>query len=81
MDDPDRASPPPPRASPPLRRSSFRRVLAAGFILGGLVWILQGAGILTAGRSFMIGDPTWIVIGAGFVVAGLVVAIRERPGG
>lgn len=47
-------------------------------ILAGLVWIGQGLGILTAGRSFMIGDPTWAVIGAAFVVIGAVVAIRER---
>jgi hypothetical protein len=42
------------------------------------VWIGQGLGILTAGRSFMIGDPLWAVIGAVSVVVGLVVAIRER---
>jgi len=62
------------------RRSSLRLALAAAMVLAGLVWIGQGLGILTAGRSFMIGDPTWALIGTGFVVAGLVVAIRERRG-
>ena len=47
-------------------------------VLAGLVWIGQGLGILTAGRSFMIGDPTWAVIGAVFVVAGVAVVVRER---
>ena len=59
-------------------RSSLRLALAAAMVLAGLVWIGQGLGILTAGRSFMIGDPTWAVIGAGFVVVGLVLGIRER---
>jgi hypothetical protein len=63
---------------PPRRRSTLRLALAAAMVLTGLVWIGQGLGILTAGRSFMIGDPTWALIGAAFVVAGLVVAIRER---
>jgi hypothetical protein len=47
-------------------------------ILAGLLWIGQGTGVLTAGRSFMIGDPTWAVVGAVFVVIGTLVAIRER---
>ena len=61
---------------PPLRRSMLRLALAAAMVLAGLVWIGQGLGILTAGRSFMIGDPTWAVIGAVFVVLGVVVAWR-----
>ncbi len=60
----------------PRRPSPLRRVLAAAVFLTGLVWILQGLGILTAGRSFMIGDPTWVVIGAAFVVLGVVLGIR-----
>jgi len=63
---------------PPRRRSSLRLALAAAMVVAGLVWIGQGLGILTAGRSFMIGDPMWALIGTAFVVAGLVVAIRER---
>jgi hypothetical protein len=58
------------------RRSPLRLVLAAGIVLTGGVWILQGLGILTAGGSFMIGDPTWVVIGAAFLVLGIVVAWR-----
>ena len=74
-DTPSPASDPTP---PPRRRSSLRLALAAAMVLAGLVWIGQGLGILTAGRSFMIGDPTWAVIGAVFVAVGIVVAIRER---
>ncbi|TAJ99443.1 MAG: hypothetical protein EPO36_11965 [Chloroflexota bacterium] len=64
----------------PTRRpgSPLRLVLAVAMILAGLVWIGQGLGILTAGRSFMIGDPTWAVIGAVFVVVGLAMAVRKR---
>lgn len=58
------------------RRSPLRLVLAVGIALTGLVWILQGLGILTAARSFMIGDPTWAVIGAAFVVVGAVMGWR-----
>ncbi|MEO8468566.1 MAG: hypothetical protein ABI573_02735 [Chloroflexota bacterium] len=60
------------------RRSPLRSVLAIAVVLTGLVWMLQGLGILTAGRSFMIGDPTWTVIGAAFVVLGIVLGIRAR---
>jgi hypothetical protein len=58
----------------PYRRSPLRITLAVAMVLAGIVWIGQGLGILTAGRSFMIGDPTWAVIGAAFVVLGVVVA-------
>ena len=60
------------------RRSPLRLILAVGLIVAGAVWILQGLGILTVGRSFMIGDPTWTVIGAVFVVLGVVLAMRRR---
>jgi hypothetical protein len=49
-------------------------------VLAGVVWIGQGLGILTAGRSFMIGDPTWAVIGVGFVILGIVAAWRAPRG-
>ncbi|MEO8208541.1 MAG: hypothetical protein ABI598_05860, partial [Chloroflexota bacterium] len=58
------------------RRSSLGRTIGVAVALTGLVWILQGLGILTAGDSFMIGDPTWVVIGAAFVAVGAFVAIR-----
>ncbi|MCI0584401.1 MAG: hypothetical protein L0227_16190 [Chloroflexi bacterium] len=70
---PSGAPPPSPRP-----RSPLRLVLSIAMILAGVVWIGQGLGILTAGRSFMIGDPTWAVIGASFAIAGLIVVIRER---
>lgn len=62
----------------PTRRSLLRSVLAIAVVLTGLVWMLQGLGILTAGRSFMIGDPTWTVIGGAFVVLGIGLGIRAR---
>lgn len=60
------------------RRSPLRLALAVAMVLVGLIWMGQGLGILTAGRSFMIGDPTWAVIGAVFVVVGGLLATRER---
>jgi len=60
------------------RRSPLRLVLSAGLVISGGIWILQGLGILTAGRSFMIGDPAWAVIGAVFVILGLVLGSRAR---
>ena len=76
---PSRGPTPPPASDPTppqRRRSSLRLALAAAMVLAGLVWIGQGLGILTAGRSFMIGDPLWAVIGLVFVVAGLGVGWR-----
>lgn len=71
--DPRRARGRSPLGAP--RRSPLRLVLAAGIALTGLVWILQGLGILT-GNSFMVGDPTWAVIGAAFVAAGALLGWR-----
>ena len=62
----------------PTRRSPLRSVLAIAIVLTGLVWMLQGLGVLSAGRSSMIGDPTWTVIGAAFVVLGIGLGIRAR---
>jgi len=62
--------------SPIRRRSPLRRTLGIAVGFAGLIWILQGLGILTAGNSFMIGDPKWIVIGAGFLVLGAVLIVR-----
>jgi hypothetical protein len=64
----------------PTRRSPLRLVLAAGIVLTGGVWILQGLGILTAGGSFMVGDPTWTAIGTVFVVLGVGLGWRARRG-
>ncbi len=57
-------------------RSPLRLVLAAGIVLAGLVFVLQGLGILTTARSFMVGDPTWAAIGATLVVVGAVLGWR-----
>lgn len=60
----------------PARRSPLLLALAAGIVLTGVVWILQGIGVLTAGDSFMVGDPTWAAIGAVFVALGAALARR-----
>ncbi len=64
----------------PARRSPLLLVLAAGIVLVGIVWIGQGLGILTAGRSFMIGDPAWAAIGVVFVILGAVLGRRALRG-
>jgi uncharacterized membrane protein HdeD (DUF308 family) len=43
-------------------------------VLVGLVWTLQGAGILPG--SFMTGDRLWLVIGLVCVVAGVALLLR-----
>lgn len=69
--------PRPPDGSPPIRRRSpLQRTLGIAVGFSGLIWILQGLGILTAGNSFMIGDPKWIVIGAAFVLLGATLIVR-----
>ncbi len=49
-------------------------------LLAGVVFALQGAGILEG--SVMSNDPTWIWIGAATALAGLGIAVlglRSRP--
>ena len=47
--------------------------------LGGLVWLLQGLGVLPG--SFMTGQPFWAVMGAIFlIVGGLLVFAGLRSG-
>lgn len=41
--------------------------------LAGLVWALQGAGVILG--SFMSNDPTWIWIGSGTAVVGLALVV------
>ena len=43
------------------------------FLLGGLVWALQGLGILQG--SFMSNNPTWVWIGGITAFAGLGIAV------
>jgi len=48
--------------------------------LAGLVWALQGAGVILG--SFMSNDPTWIWIGVATVIVGLALlafGLRSRP--
>jgi hypothetical protein len=47
-------------------------------ILAGLVWILQGLGILTAIPSFMIGRREWVWWGAASIVVGLIAVFWSR---
>jgi hypothetical protein len=62
------------------RRSPLRLAVGAAMVLTGVVWMLQGLGILTAARSFMVGDRTWTIIGIVFIVGGVAVAWRASGG-
>jgi drug/metabolite transporter (DMT)-like permease len=59
-----------------------RRILLGVLLAAvGLVWVLQGSGVLQ-GSSFMVGDPRWalaglVALGVGLVVV-LVSALRRR---
>lgn len=55
-------------------------ILAFVLVALGLVWILQGLGILTGG-SFMVGDRRWALAGVAAVVVGAVIGLRARQGG
>ena len=46
-------------------------------VLIGVIWLIQGLGIVTTG-SFMDGQSVWAVIGGACVAGGLVVLSRSR---
>ena len=52
------------------------RVAGVVLVLLGLLWTLQGFGVI--GGSFMSGSTTWLIIGIVLVVAG-VVLLGRRP--
>ncbi len=52
--------------------------LGVVLVLIGLVWTLQGAGILPG--SFMTGDRLWLVIGLACVAAGAALLLRVVRG-
>ena len=57
--------------------STRTRLVIALLIAGvGLVWALQGLGMLPG--SFMSGDPTWTVLGAGLIAAAVAYAAWPR---
>ena len=58
------------------RRAAGRFVFAAIAALVGLVWTLQGAGILPG--SFMSGDAFWLVAGLGLIASAGVYAWWPR---
>ena len=51
------------------------RVIGVLMVLMGTIWFLQGANVLTAGRSFMIGDPRWEYYGGGAALIGAVLIV------
>lgn len=56
------------------------RVLGIALLLVGLLWVLQGAGIV--GGSFMTGQSRWLYIGIATAVLGAAVfgwGARRRP--
>jgi hypothetical protein len=54
------------------------RVVGVLLMLMGTIWFLQGANVLTAGRSFMIGDPHWEYYGGVTVVVGVVLFVLSK---
>lgn len=55
------------------------RVVGVLLVLMGTIWFLQGANVLTVGRSPMIGDPHWEYYGglAALIGAALLVVARR----
>jgi hypothetical protein len=58
------------------RGNRTRFVLAAIAGLVGLIWTLQGLGVLPG--SFMSGDSTWAVVGLALIAAGTTYATWPR---
>ena len=53
------------------------RVVGVVLVLIGVIWLIQGLGIVTTG-SFMDGQSVWAVIGGACVAGGLVILSRSR---
>jgi hypothetical protein len=53
-----------------------RLVIALLIAMVGVVWGLQGLGLLPG--SFMSGDPTWALLGLGLIVLALAYAAWPR---
>ncbi len=60
----------------------FLMIGGAVLMAMGLVWILQGTGVLTAIPSFMVGRMIWTWYGTACMVVGVLVILwaRRRPG-
>ena len=59
-----------------LAMRNTRYVVAAAFVLVGLVFIGQGVGLIPG--SFMTGEIIWAVIGAGLILAGAALVWLTR---
>jgi len=57
---------------------SVLNVIGVLLALGGLVWILQGVGILPG--SFMSGDSKWAIIGMVVVVVAAALLVLNNRG-
>jgi hypothetical protein len=55
---------------------TVRLVVSIILLLVGVVWLLQGIGVM--GGSFMTDQPVWAVIGAALVVVGIGLLVRGR---
>ena len=58
--------------------SRTRLVLGLALVLVGLVWFLQGVGVL--GGSVMSGVTLWAVVGPAVALVGLSIALSGRGG-
>jgi hypothetical protein len=55
----------------------MRVALSVILILVGVVWVLQGTGVIQS-DSFMTGSSAWVVIGAGAILTGVALMIIRR---
>jgi hypothetical protein len=54
------------------------RVFGVLLVLMGTIWFLQGASVLTAGKSPMIGDTHWEYYGSLAALIGLALLVASR---
>jgi hypothetical protein len=55
----------------------MKRAAGVVLLLVGVVWLLQGLGVIVSPESFMTGSRTWVVIGAIAVLGGVALLWRR----
>lgn len=55
--------------------SSWLAIAGAIFAIFGMIFALQGQGIIGPAQSFMVNNPRWITYGSLMVILGLIMSL------